>query len=60
MSNEPEFKYTDRDQRPPDDELTESHQVWVWLAGANPPHWEIRGTGMVVPDYLRRRPKTDG
>lgn len=36
---------------PPVD-MNDSHplpegQIWVWMGGANPPHWEIRGTGAV-------------
>jgi len=32
---------------PPDSSLPESHQVWVWMNGMNPPRWEIRGTGLI-------------
>jgi hypothetical protein len=42
------IKYLDPMVQPPQEELLESHQHWVWLAGATPPHWEIRGTGVVV------------
>lgn len=41
--------FTDPDIHPPDDWLRERHQVWVWLAGAEPPHWQIMGTGVVEP-----------
>ena len=27
----------------------EPHQRWVWMAGATPPRWEIKGTGVVLP-----------
>lgn len=37
--NKPDFRPEDMDE----------HQVWVWLAGATPPHWAIKGTGVVVP-----------
>jgi hypothetical protein len=43
------IKYTDPMVQPPEGELTESHQHWVWMAGGNPPHWEIRGTGALAP-----------
>jgi len=38
--------YRDPDQKPPDDGL-EKHQLWAWMQGADPPHWEIVGTGLI-------------
>lgn len=40
--------HTDPNRKPSRDGL-EPHQVWAWMAGANPPRWEIRGTGAVFP-----------
>lgn len=28
------------------EEMIAKGQHWIWLAGANPPRWEIRGTGV--------------
>jgi hypothetical protein len=52
---------TDHNSRPSDD-LLEGTQVWIWLNGANPPRWEIRGTGLVthwndIPEQRRRHLK---
>lgn len=33
---------------PPSRAGLEAHQVWAWMGGANPPHWEVRGTGAIV------------
>lgn len=33
-----------RDAKPPHVGL-EEHQRWIWLNGAERPHWEVRGTG---------------
>ncbi len=44
----PDTHYLYDSQRRPDltPEMRQSgHQVWVWLAGAPEPHWEVRGTG---------------
>lgn len=35
----------DRDRRPPP---LAAGQVWVWMQGAEPPRWEIRGTGALL------------
>lgn len=42
-----DWAWCDRDNRPPDDILPESHQVWVWMRGPDYPHWEVRGTGVI-------------
>lgn len=48
--NDDEVMYVDHDEKPPW-EFLEPSQVWVWMAGATPPHWEIRGTGVILsPD----------
>jgi hypothetical protein len=26
------------------------HQVWAWMGGADPPQWEIVGTGLVLTE----------
>lgn len=39
--------YMDPTVAPPESEL-EPGQVWVWLAGATPQHWEIKDTGVVL------------
>ena len=46
-------QYLDRNNRP--SEVLPAGQVWVWMAGATPPHWESRGTGVIVPEELRRK-----
>lgn len=28
----------------------EKHQVWAWMNGPGRPHWEIRGTGLVLDE----------
>lgn len=28
--------------------IVSGHQVWVWMQGPGKPHWEIRGTGLVL------------
>jgi len=34
-------------KRPPKGSLP-AGQVWAWMQGANPPRWEIRGTGALL------------
>lgn len=29
-------------------EVSRSYCVWVWMGGADIPHWELRGTGLVL------------
>lgn len=43
--------HTDINNRPSDEGL-EDHQLWVWMQGANPPRWEIRGTGTILDDEM--------
>lgn len=43
-----EYSYTDPSEMPPPEMLREG-QVWVWLTGPVP-HWEIKGTGVVMSD----------
>lgn len=44
--------YNDRYSRPT--EPLPPGQVWVWLGGAAVPHWEVRGTGVVLdPEEAR-------
>lgn len=43
--------FTDPDD-PPSRAGLQPHQLWVWLQGANPPHWELRGTGCVVTTWI--------
>lgn len=52
----------DRSQPPPKTRamIDSGHQVWVWMGGALIPHWEVMGTGAVVPEELRRQRPTDG
>lgn len=45
--------HTDINHEPERDGL-EDHQHWVWLAGANPPHWEIFGTGLLLDEEQSR------
>lgn len=52
------LQYLDRFQKPPESDLSPG-QVWAWMGGATPPHWEIKGTGVIVapgsvhdPDFL--------
>jgi hypothetical protein len=42
-------EFTDPDREPDHDGL-EDHQVWVWMQGARPPRWEIRGTGAALDE----------
>jgi hypothetical protein len=42
------IKYLDPMVQPPAEELTEDHQHWVWMAGGDPPHWRIVGTGALI------------
>lgn len=42
----PEYEYLDPMVQPPKEMLRDG-QVWVWLAGSDTPHWEIKGTGVV-------------
>lgn len=41
------IKYLDPTVAPPEDEL-QPGQRWIWLPTADPPHYEIMGTGAVV------------
>lgn len=36
--------------KPPSREGLEKHQMWLWLAGAKPPHYEVRGTGAIIDE----------
>jgi hypothetical protein len=43
----------DRNRKPSSEGLAVG-QVWAWMAGADPPRWEVRGTGLVLsPDEER-------
>lgn len=44
--------------RPPSLPLP-SGQVWAWMGGATPPHWEACGTGALLDPSERQR-GTDG
>lgn len=44
---------TNRDRKPSNEGLAPG-QVWAWMNGADPPRWEVRGTGVVLsPDEER-------
>lgn len=46
----------DRDNKPErTPEMINGHQVWVWMGAGPHPHWEIRGTGVIMPDGWVRR-----
>lgn len=46
-SGVPRHEFTDPMVQPPEDRLLPG-QVWVWLAGAKVPHWEIKGMGVAL------------
>lgn len=35
--------------------IASGHQVWAWMNGLGTPHWEVRGTGAIVPEEMRRK-----
>jgi hypothetical protein len=61
-----DVQHTDHEKKPSGEGL-EPHQHWVWLAGATPPHWEVRGTGVAKSatdayldyEYSRSRGRLD-
>lgn len=45
----------DREQRPDrtPEMIASGHQHWAWMAGANPPRWEVVGMGLILDDDRR-------
>lgn len=35
----------------------EDHQVWAWMNGPGRPHWEVRGTGLVLDELTEAMTK---